>query len=1228
MSTTDSTDSQDSPHENRLAHETSPYLLQHAHNPVDWYPWGPEALARAKNEDRLILLSIGYSACHWCHVMERESFEDEAMAKVMNKHFVNIKVDREERPDLDEIYMAATLALNRGQGGWPMTVFLTPGLEPVFAGTYFPPRDRLGQPGFKTILESVAKAWRDNRDGLLAKGAEVTEHLREQKEATPPALAVGVDALRLALGQFGEDFDPEHGGFGPAPKFPMAEGLSLLLRLHRRFADPQALDMVTRTLTAMAHGGIYDQVGGGFARYSVDAEWLVPHFEKMLYDNALLASIYLEAHQATGGEEPFRRVATEVLDYVLREMTSPEGAFHSATDADSEGVEGKFFIWTPEEISDILEPDAAHAFCRFYDITDEGNWEGKSIPRIRRSVEVVAEELGMSPEKLRTMLEEARAKVYAARQERVAPGLDDKILTAWNGMMIHALAQGHDVLADVRYLEAATRAADFALTTLRRGDGGLYRTFRAGKAHLLGYLEDTAWLAEALVTLYETGGETRFLHAAGELAERLLADFADEERGGFWNTARNHEKLLLRYREGTDGATPSGNAVAASALARLGHHLDRDDFRDAAVGAIRVYGRVIERFPRAFARSLAVVDFLLEGPTELAFVGAPGDDANLAALRRSAAVHYLPNRIQAVGTPVAGDEPATDDVPPLLRGKSPIDGQAALYVCRDFACREPLTDPDAVAAMLGEAAETATASASTVITRRLAGGATAEGTARFAARFEKIRETGFTELGKTGLQASRLGFGAYRVADVVDTHREALKLALAAGVNLVDTSTNYTDGASERLVGGILRELVDAGELARDEVIVVSKIGYVQGRNYQLAREREAEGRPFPEMVKLEDGLWHCLHPDFLADQLGRSLDRLELDHLDLCLLHNPEYFLAEAARRGAPPAETKKELARRFEAAFAFFEEEVSKGRLGAYGVSSNTVARPDTPDGTSLESMLGAARAAGGEAHHFRVLQLPLNLFETEAALGEAPLLELARREAIAVLVNRPLNAFTTSGLRRLADVGEIAGELADRAEDLDVALGRLGELEKEFRETIAASVEGQRGAAANDAANNDSGLGDSFRWSDEIRALLPRLQGLEQGEQVAIQIIQVIERVASFLENQLQGELAQRWGAWRERYFPAVDAVLLALRVVLAERSRERGAAVAQAIDPLLAEERRAASLSQKALWIAASTPGVDVVLCGMRRADYVADATAILGWKLVENSAAVYRAVVGG
>jgi len=1191
-------------HTNRLAQETSPYLLQHAHNPVDWYPWGPEALERARKEDKPILLSVGYAACHWCHVMERESFEDESIAKLMNESFVCIKVDREERPDVDDIYMAATVAMS-GSGGWPMTVFLTPEQQPFFAGTYFPPTDKFGRPGFPTLLTRIAEVWREDRESLEARAAELTEHVREQSQLGRAASVSG-DVLSEAVKQLSAVFDPRWGGFGAAPKFPPTGGIELLLRHHRRTGDAESLRMVERTLDGMKNGGIYDHLAGGFARYSTDERWLAPHFEKMLYDNALLARVYLWAHQVTASPE-YRRVASETLDYILSEMQSPDGGYFSATDADSEGEEGKFFVWEPEELEAVLGEVAARHFAAFYDVSTGGNWEGKSILNTPSSLEDVARRLELSPEELSASLRDSRQKLYAARSKRVPPLLDDKVLTAWNGLMIGAMAEGHRVLRDPRYLESAERAARFVLGRMTRPDGRLLRTSRAGKAHLDAYLEDYAYFGDALLDLYEAGGATKHLARAAELAERMLEDFGDPEAGAFYFTARDHEQLIARTREGHDGAIPNANAVAARLLARLSVHLDREDLRERAALAIRAHARLIERSPRSFATSVAVVDFLLEPPTELVLVG---DGEAAEALAREVARHYLPNRICAIVR-----EPRSETLSPLASGKELVEGQPALYVCRDYACQAPITDPTKVAEALGDRLRlSAQSRAPSLSARRVSGFATEEGTRAYCEkRGEPWGATGYAQLGTTGLTVSRLGFGGYRIDERATEHRSALAKALLEGVNLLDTSTNYTDGSSERLMGEVLRDLIDRGELWRDQIVVVSKMGYVQSKNLELAEEREREGRPFPEMVKVGTGIWHCLHPEWLEDQLERSLDRLGLDTLDVCLLHNPEYFLAAAVKRGEGPiAKLRDELYRRFERAFSHFEKEVQRGRIRFYGVSSNTAVSPaDDRDATELSRMLEAAEKAGGAQHHFRVLQLPFNLLEPGAALeknnadGSKTVLELALEKHIGVLVNRPLNAILGDALVRLADPPRMAGALA-----FDAALAQVAELEEEFRETLAPSLRTAPGTPPPESL---------FNWAEQLARLPASASTLAQWNDVERQVVLPrTHHVLAAMDRAMRGDAEPPWRSWKGRYAQALDALLFAGRQRACEQSRKTSEEIHRSIEPHLPPSYRNEPLSRLALYTLTNTPGVSSVLVGMRSDAYVDDAVAVLGWEAWDGS----------
>jgi uncharacterized protein YyaL (SSP411 family) len=653
---------------NRLAGETSPYLLQHRDNPVEWYPWGEEALERARSADRPILLSVGYSACHWCHVMERESFEDPETAAYMNEHFVNVKVDREERPDVDALYMEAVQTIS-GQGGWPMTVFLDPEGVPFYGGTYFPPDEGRGMPSFRMVMEAVVEAFTGKREELRERAPRMRAHLGAIGAVSPAAEPVEAGLLDTALTTLEANADRERGGFGGAPKFPPASALELLL-------TRGSTAIVERTLDAMLAGGIYDQIGGGFARYSVDAAWLVPHFEKMLYDNALLARAYLHGWQ-TLGHDRYRRACEETLDWALREMRGPEGGFFSALDADSEGEEGRFYVWTPEQIGAVLGEDAAEAI-EFYGVSERGNFEGRNILHLAGGA-AAPEPAGLG---------DAKRALYEARAERVWPGLDDKRLTSWNALMIAALAEAGAVLGREEYLEAARGCAEFVLGSLRDSDGRLLRTYKDGEARLNAYLEDHAFLLEALLTLYESSFEPRWFEAAEELAETMLARFGDPEHGGFFSTSDDHESLIARRKEVGDHPIPSGNSSAAMGLLRLAALTGERSYEQRAESVFRLFAKPAAQHPEAFAHLLRALDFHLSPTKEVALVG--GDLTELAAAVRS---QHRPHLVLA-----GGPEGAT--APPLLLHRSTVDGQSAAYVCEHFTCQAPLTEVEPLAASL------------------------------------------------------------------------------------------------------------------------------------------------------------------------------------------------------------------------------------------------------------------------------------------------------------------------------------------------------------------------------------------------------------------------------------------------------------------------------------------------------------------------------------------------
>jgi uncharacterized protein YyaL (SSP411 family) len=678
-------------HTNRLIHETSPYLLQHAHNPVDWYPWGEEALARSRAEDKPIFLSIGYSACHWCHVMERESFENEATAAVMNELFINIKVDREERPDLDAIYMDAVQAMT-GSGGWPMSVFLTPAGQPFYGGTYYPPEPRYGIPSFPQVLSAVSEAYRNRREEVTGQAQRLTDAIGRSATVRGGETDLSTQILADAVRQLEQYFDEYHGGFGDQPKFPQPMTLEFAMSYHQRTGDLDALYMAEHTLEQMARGGIYDQIGGGFHRYSVDRIWLVPHFEKMLYDNAQLLRAYLHLWQIT--QRPlFRQVVEQTVDYVLREMTSPAGGFFSTQDADSEGEEGKFFVWTPDEVAEVLGEEDALIARRAYGITQSGNFEGSNILFIPRTGEKVAEQVGLSEADLEQRLALIRQKLFTAREQRIKPGRDEKVLTEWNGLMIHALAEVGVVLGRGDALTAAVQAAEFILAQMSQEDGKLYRSHKDGQAKFNAYLEDYAAFIRGLIALYEATFDLRWVAEASRLTRLMLAQFRDEANGGFFQTGTDHESLVVRRKDFIDNAIPSGNSMAVESLIRLAKLTGNDEYRKEAGRIFPLMKSAMAQQPTGFGRLLAGLEEFLRPSQEIAIVGDladPRTQALLAEVRR----RYLPHAI------LAHKGPEDENPLPVLAERGLVNGQPAAYVCENYACQLPVTDAGALGRIL------------------------------------------------------------------------------------------------------------------------------------------------------------------------------------------------------------------------------------------------------------------------------------------------------------------------------------------------------------------------------------------------------------------------------------------------------------------------------------------------------------------------------------------------
>jgi uncharacterized protein len=677
---------------NHLLTEKSPYLLQHAHNPVDWYPWGREAFERARAEGKPVFLSIGYATCHWCHVMAHESFEDEEVAGKLNHSFVSIKVDREERPDIDQVYMSVCQALT-GRGGWPLSIFMTPEAKPFFAGTYFPKTSRLGMSGFIELLTQINALWQKDR-GRICQAAEQTTQTIQQK-TTPDSGGITLSAQTLSLGceQLKKAFDPTWGGFGGAPKFPTPHHLTFLLRRYRQDGEPQIQRIIEKTLQAMRFGGVFDQIGLGFHRYSVDEKWLVPHFEKMLYDQALLALAYTEAYQAL--KNPFHaQVSREIFHYVLRDMTSPEGGFYSAEDADSEGEEGLFYLWTYQQVKDILGRDSADLFCRFYNIIPAGNFEeGKNIPHVSVSAEEFAQKEKMGLKELEALLSEARERLFSVREKRIHPLKDDKILTSWNGLMIAALAKGSQALGDPVYAQAAGKAARFILKTMRTPEGGLYRRYREGQVAYPGFLDDYAFFIWGLIELYETLFDIRFLQEAVALNQRLIDLFWDQEKGGCYFTAEEGEKLIFREKDLYDGATPSANSVTALNFLRLGRMTGNTDLEHKADQLFNHFSATVAGYPMAYTQFLNALDFGFGPGQEIVVAGNPAEDKAgemISMIQRS----FLPNKVLLLRPEGERETQIAGKLSPFLEPLIPVNNQPTVFLCSQYACQSPMTDVD------------------------------------------------------------------------------------------------------------------------------------------------------------------------------------------------------------------------------------------------------------------------------------------------------------------------------------------------------------------------------------------------------------------------------------------------------------------------------------------------------------------------------------------------------
>ncbi len=682
---------------NRLSREKSHYLLQHAENPVDWYPWGEEAFAKARREDKPIFLSIGYSTCHWCHVMAHESFEDEEVGRMLNEFFVAIKVDREERPDVDMVYMAVCQAITL-KGGWPLSVFMTPDAKPFYAGTYFPKTGKMGMPGFLDMIGHIANAWASDRGPLLEASEKITKGIQPRPSSGSIA-ELGLDTLKKGYDQLAQAFDPKWGGFGSAPKFPTPHNLTFLLRWHRRNGEANALHMVEKTLDNMRNGGIFDHIGYGFCRYSVDERWLVPHFEKMLYDQAMLTMAYTEAHQATG-EARHGKVATEILTYVLRDMTAPQGGFYTAEDADSEGEEGLFYVWTPTEIQEHLGKDLSDLFCRFYDVGPHGNFEdGRSILHTRIPLVNFAAQENIEVAELQNLFEEARKRLFVAREKRVHPLKDDKILTSWNGLMIAAMAKAYQALGDQAYVDAAAGAASFISNNMKKDGHRLFRRYRDGDVAYPGYLDDYSNFVWGLIELYEATFETSYLEEAINLNHTMIDLFWDETYGGFFYSGKDNEVLIKQSKEIYDGAIPSSNSVAALNLVRLGHLTGDRDLANRAEQLTGTFAKRIKAYPSAYTQFLAALDFIIGPSHEIVIVESQNGKSSQSMVE---AIHrqFVPNKVLLL-RPADGQRDRIATLAPFTKELESQGDSPAVHICEQQSCQKTVTEVDQIEEALG-----------------------------------------------------------------------------------------------------------------------------------------------------------------------------------------------------------------------------------------------------------------------------------------------------------------------------------------------------------------------------------------------------------------------------------------------------------------------------------------------------------------------------------------------
>ncbi len=1177
-------------HPNRLAQESSPYLLGHANSPIYWFPWGQEALRLAQEKDLPLFVSIGYSASYLCHLMERESFADKAVAATVNEHFIPIQVDREERPDIDAIYMNASWALT-GSGGWPMTVLALPNGEPFFVGTYFPPRSEEGRPGLLELVRKVVELWKDDKKQLLEQAEALAHAVRS---AARPRASGGISAetIRVAARQLQKVHDSSFGGFGKPPKFPNKSALSLLLRYHLSAGDQKVLEIVERSLEGMMNGGIYDHLAGGFFCSSTDQRWLVPHFEKTSIDQAQLAELYLEAFQITKNPS-YRRIARETFEFLLDEMQSPGGGFFSARGAESEGHEGHGYLWTPRAVRALVDEPSATHFCAFYGITEEGHLAAGSVPHTFTPLREVAKQFGLAETELSQSIELAKHQLKQARADRSAPHIDDKVIVSTNGLVIRSLCHGAQVLGEPRYLQAALGAADFVLGHLRTKDGRLLRSFRGIPSAVNAFVEDYVFLIDGLVSLHELTGGAEYLDAAMSFAEVVLSDFSDQETGALFQTPHQSEEPIARLCQARDGSLPAPNAVACRALHRLATHTARPELAERATRIACAFATEVQATPRAYTELLTAVQGLLRPSLAVVISGDPSSE-NYEQLTTVATSRFLPF-LTCTRVPL-GETPSQASA--LTCGEPPPQGTAIACLHENLIVKPSTSDQQMLEKQLAESLETQARERRQELGRqRLPGKATRKATKDFLDK-RGIGKNARSRLGE--LSVSALALGSHRIGLDSAEHRQAALAALGEGINLIDTSPSFALGNSERLLGEVLASLHQQGA-DRSCFVLASKVGVALGGAAEQLQQLGALDSPAVALTPgspLESGAY-CLDPQFISWQIGTSLERLGVEHLDVVLLQSPEHLLLG----GKGPEEVRLEVRR----AILELEKEVSSGRIGCYGVFT-TRQEAIANDVLSPKHLAHLAHEAAGEDHHFRVVEIPLNLLERRALEPQGDdscLAAQLQALGLSVWAARPLSAVSSSALVRLVDPPKAPEEQSPPP--LSTARYRVASLEAEFETTLAARLR-LAGLA---------GQGPLLPLSGDLGRSLEKVESLQQFDLAETTMITPrLRQLLAELDRAFGEDAGQDWARFRGRYVEAVGNYLAAVRAEaidhnysLLQRLRQE-VPTSAAFGQLPGAQVEPAHFAHWALGLLMEHPAVDITVVGLRSAKQASEALRLL------------------